>query len=136
MKKFLAACLSVAASLCLTVISVDAQTAPLDLRADSGAVTPIVLSGDIIGPETNLSGWQSKLRYHARVTFSPWSFARSAAYAGYLQQTNSPREWGRSGSGYRKRLGSELAYTGVRNGIAFGLDSALHQDPRYYRSVE
>jgi hypothetical protein len=136
MNKFIAAGLSVAAGLCMTVISADAQPAPVDLRSGSNAVMPIALSGDIGGPEANLSGWQSKLRYHAENTFSPWSFARSAAYAGYLQETNSPREWGQGESGYRKRLVSEVAYTGVRNGIALGLDSALHQDPRYHRSVE
>jgi hypothetical protein len=134
--KFIAAGFSVAAILCLTVISADAQPAPVDLTSGSGAVMPIAHSAGIGGPEANLSGWQSKLRYHAENTFSPWSFARSAAYAGYLQETNSPREWGQGESGYRKRLVSELAYTGVRNSIAFGLDSALHQDPRYHRSGE
>ncbi len=34
------------------------------------------------------------------------------------------------------RLGSTLAYLGIRNAIGFGLDTALHQDPRYYRSTE
>jgi hypothetical protein len=33
-------------------------------------------------------------------------------------------------------LGSTLAHSGVRNLIGFSLDSALHQDPRYYRSTE
>jgi hypothetical protein len=136
MNKFIAAGLSAAAGLCVTVISAYAQPAPVDLRSGSNAVMPIAFSGDIGGPEANLSGWQRKLRYHVENTFSPWNFARSAAYAGYLQEVNSPREWGQGESGFRKRLGSEIAYTGVRNGIALGLDSALHQDPRYHRSVE
>jgi opacity protein-like surface antigen len=136
MKNFVAAGLSIAAGLCLTAISAAAQPAPVNLRSGSGAVMPIVPSGDIGGPEANLTGWQSKLRYHAENTYSPWTFARSAAYAGYLQEVNSPREWGQGGRGYRKRFGSEMAYTGVRNSIAFGLDSTLHQDPRYYRSDE
>jgi hypothetical protein len=33
-------------------------------------------------------------------------------------------------------LGSTLAYAGVRDLIGFGLDTALHQDPRDYRSSE
>jgi hypothetical protein len=136
MNKFVAAGLSIVAGLCLTAISAAAQQAPANLRLNSGSVTRIALPADIAKQEPDLTGWQSKLRYHAENTYSPWTFARSAAYAGYLQKMNSPREWGQGESGYRKRLGSELAYTGVRNGIALGLDSALHQDPRYYRSVE
>src|ERR1019366_3055738 len=53
---------------------------------------------------------------------------------GFLQEIDFPREWGQGGVGYGKRLGSTLAYSGVRNVLGFGLDSALHQDPRYYRS--
>jgi len=37
-------------------------------------------------------------------------------------------------SGYGKRYGSTLAGSGVRNGLAFGLDVALRHDPRYYRA--
>jgi len=121
-----------AAGLCLTAMNVWAQPAPVDLAPVSGSVLP----ARIIPPELDLSGWRHKLRYHAENTVSPWSFAKSAAYAGFLQETNSPREWGQGERGYRKRLGSELAYTGVRNSIAFGLDTALHQDPRYHRSDE
>ena len=32
------------------------------------------------------------------------------------------------------RLGSTLADSGIRNVLGFGLDTTLHQDPRYYRS--
>jgi hypothetical protein len=58
----------------------------------------------------------------------------SAVYAGFLQEIDFPREWGQGGVGYGKRLGSTLAYSGVRNVLAFGLDTALRQDPRYHRS--
>ena len=30
-------------------------------------------------------------------------------------------------------LGSMVAWSGIHNALAFGLDSTLHQDPRYYR---
>ncbi len=75
-----------------------------------------------------------KLQYHARRSFSPSSFAFSGVSAGYHQWTDSPREWGQGSSGYMKRFGSSVASSGVRAALAFGLDSALHQDPRYYRS--
>lgn len=76
-----------------------------------------------------------KLRYHAEGTFSPASLGLSGLKAGYSQMTDNPREWGQGASGYGKRVGSSIASSGVRNALAFGLDSTLHQDPRYFRSV-
>jgi hypothetical protein len=78
--------------------------------------------------------WQSKLSYHALTAYGPDALAESAAYDGYRQLTNFPREWGQGAEGYGKRLASTLAYSGIRNTLAFGLDTALHQDPRYYRA--
>jgi hypothetical protein len=75
-----------------------------------------------------------KLRFHADAVFSPWSMAGSAAYAGILQGIGTPREWGQGAGGYGKRFASTVACSAVHGALAFGLDSALHQDPRYYRS--
>jgi hypothetical protein len=75
-----------------------------------------------------------KLRYHAERTFGPSSIAMSGVKAGYSQMTDFPTEWGQGGAGYSKRLGSSVASSGIRAVLAFGLDSTLHQDPRYYRS--
>jgi hypothetical protein len=87
------------------------------------AQTPVVL--DVSG----------KLRFHAERTFGPASIAISGVKAGYLQMTDSPSEWGQGASGYGKRVGSSVACSGIRGVLAFGLDSTLHQDPRYFRSV-
>lgn len=76
----------------------------------------------------------SKLRFHAERVYSPWSLAQSAAYAGILQQRDTPREWGQGSGAYGKRLGSTLGGSAIHATLAFGLDSALHQDPRYFRS--
>jgi hypothetical protein len=81
-------------------------------------------------------GWESKLRFHAVSAYGPGALAGAAVYDGFLQGINFPREWEQGGLGYSKRLGSTLAYSGVRNLLGLGLDSALHQDPRYYRSTE
>jgi hypothetical protein len=86
------------------------------------AQTPVVL--DVTG----------KLRFHSENAFGPSSIALSGVKAGYLQMTDSPTEWGQGGDGYSKRLGSSIARSGIRAALAFGLDSTLHQDPRYYRS--
>ena len=79
---------------------------------------------------------KSKLRFHAESFYSPWSMAGSAAYAGILQGIGTPEEWGHGGEAYGKRFASTVAGSGIRAVLAFGLDSTLHQDPRYFRSHE
>jgi hypothetical protein len=85
-------------------------------------------------PDTDT--WQSKLSFHAATAYSPWSLAGTAAYTGFLQGIDFPGEWGQGASGYGERLGSELAYAGIRNTMSFALDATLHEDPRYYRSTD
>jgi hypothetical protein len=62
------------------------------------------------------------------------SLLGDAAYAAVLQEADAPREWGQGATGYGKRFGSMVAWSGIHSALAFGLDSTLHQDPRYYRS--
>lgn len=76
----------------------------------------------------------AKLRFHAESVYSPWSIAGSAAYAGMLQSIGTPEEWGQGSAGYGKRFASTVAGSAIHGALAFGLDSVLHQDPRYYRS--
>ena len=75
-----------------------------------------------------------KLNFHAQNVGSPGALAETAAYAGILQGLDSPREWGQGGDAYGKRLASALGGSAIHGALAFGLDSALHQDPRYFRS--
>lgn len=75
-----------------------------------------------------------KLSYHVERTFGPGSLALSGVKAAYSQMTDSPTEWGQGSNGYGRRVGSSIASSGIRAVLAFGLDSALHQDPRYFRS--
>jgi hypothetical protein len=89
-----------------------------------------------VGPvQTSLPlDWQAKLRFHAEAAYGPLSLAGIAAYAGFLQEINSPTEWGQGAAAYGKRFASTLAWSGIHGTLAFGLDAALHEDPRYYRS--
>lgn len=80
--------------------------------------------------------WEGRLRFHAVSAYGPAALAGAVVYDGFLQGIDFPREWGQGAAGYGKRLGSTLAYSGVRNLLGFGLDSALRQDPRYYRATE
>lgn len=77
--------------------------------------------------------WTGKLRFHANASFGPLALAGIGAYAGFLQEINSPKEWGQGASGYEHRLWSTAGAVGIHGVLAFGLDTALHQDPRYYR---
>ena len=77
---------------------------------------------------------KSKLRFHAESVYSPWSMAGSAAYAGILQEIGTPEEWGQGAGAYGKRFASTVGYSAIHGVLAFGLDSTLHQDPRYFRS--
>ncbi len=75
-----------------------------------------------------------KLNFHAQSVGSPWSLAESAAYAGILQGLDAPEEWGQGAGAYGKRFASTLGASAIHGVLAFGLDSTLHQDPRYFRS--
>ncbi len=75
-----------------------------------------------------------KLRFHVESVYGPWSMVGSAAYAGILQELDAPLEWGQGGGAYGKRFVSTVGCSAIHGVLAFGLDAALHQDPRYFRS--
>ena len=75
-----------------------------------------------------------KLRYHAEAAFGPAALAGAAIYSGVLEAASFPREWGHGVKGYGREFGSTVAGSGIHGALAFGLDSALHQDPRYFRA--
>lgn len=100
------------------------------------AAVVCALSTAALADDADPSGWQTRLKFHAESAYGPWALVGSAAWAGLLQEIDFPREWGQGAEGYGTRLGSTLAYSGMRNAIGFGLDSALHEDPRYSRAVD
>jgi len=75
-----------------------------------------------------------KLIYQIKRTIGPVALLGDAAYAGILQEADTPTEWGQGGSGYGKRFGSTAACSGIHSALAFGLDTSLHEDPRYFRA--
>ena len=80
-------------------------------------------------------GVSDKLNFHVKQSVGPLAILGDAAYAGILQEADTPTEWGQGGSGYGKRFASTAACSGIHSAMAFGLDSALHEDPRYFRSA-
>jgi hypothetical protein len=77
-----------------------------------------------------------KLDYQIRQSIGPLALLGDAVYAGILQESDTPAEWGQDGSAYGKRFGVTVACSGIHSVFAFGLDSTLHEDPRYFRSGE
>jgi hypothetical protein len=94
----------------------------------------IALSVEGIAQTSDALDWKSKLHYHAESTYAPTAILGLAAYAGALQAIDTPEEWGHGGAAYGKRFASMMAWSGIHSSLAFGLDSTLHQDPRYYPS--
>jgi len=76
-----------------------------------------------------------KLDYHIQQSVGPLAIVGDVAYAGLLQEIDTPTEWGQGWSPYARRLASTAACSGLHSALAFGLDSALHEDPRYFRSA-
>ena len=77
-----------------------------------------------------------KFYFHAKRTVGPMAILGVAAYAAILQEADAPQEWKQGGAAYGRRVGSMVAWAGIHSALAFGLDSALHQDPRYFRSSD
>src|SRR5580700_1830269 len=75
-----------------------------------------------------------KLRYHADGLWGPWALGGTLAYAGLLQELNAPKEWGYGWAAYGRRVASTEAAGIIHGVLAFGLDTTLHEDPRYFRS--
>ncbi|MBZ5727386.1 MAG: hypothetical protein LAP87_20610 [Acidobacteriia bacterium] len=99
-------------------------------------VVGIVLAIPVTGlaqPYTPL-GVNDKLNFHIKQSAGPLALVGDAAYTAILQEADTPTEWGQGGSGYGKRFASTAACSGIHSALAFGLDSALHEDPRYFRS--
>lgn len=73
-----------------------------------------------------------KLRFHVLSVVGPKGLLETAAYAGVVHAMGIPDEWPGGAAGYGKRLASAAGDTAIRHTLAFGLDTALHQDPRYF----
>jgi len=97
------------------------------------AALPFVCHAQTPATEVPLD-WSGKLQYHAGNTYRPMAIAGFAAYAGILQSLDAPKEWRQGGAAYGERFASTAAWSGIHSALAFGLDSTLHEDPRYYRS--
>jgi hypothetical protein len=109
-------------------------TAAAQSVVESAVPSPVQSPVPSVVQTNDALGWQGKLEFHGHNIYGPFALVGDLAYAGFLQETNSPKEWGQGFDAYGKRLASASAASAIHGVLAFGLDSALHQDPRYYRS--
>ena len=79
---------------------------------------------------------KAKFKIYGGRTVAPRVLLFTLLEAGTNQWENSPGQWGRGWDGYGKRYGTDLARTGIRDMFAFGVDSALHLDPRFFRAPD
>jgi hypothetical protein len=77
-----------------------------------------------------------KLDYSVVQSFGLRGVAGSAISAAIGQARNSPYEWGQGVQGYAERFGSGFAGNLSRQSFAFVIESALHEDPRYFPSED
>lgn len=77
-----------------------------------------------------------KLDYRVVQSFGLRGFAGSAVSAAIGQARNSPYEWGQGVQGFAERFGSGFAGNLSRQTFAFVMESAFHEDPRYFPSED
>jgi hypothetical protein len=68
--------------------------------------------------------------------FSIGAFVFVAAGAGVDQLENIPREWHQGAEAYGERYGTVFGMNMSHEYFEFAIDSALHEDPRYYLSTD
>jgi len=112
------------------VLAWNCREARVVLLLAVAAAIPFTASGQTPDPLT-VTG---KLQFHAEAAYAPMSLVGLAVYAAVLQEDRAPEEWREGGEGYGERVASVAAWAGIHGALAFGLDSTLHQDPRYFRS--
>ena len=116
----------------------DVQTSVRIGREVWAAVVLIAVSAAIpmagFGQTAEPLGVTGKLEYHVKAAAGPGAILGDVAYAAVLQADNAPMEWKQGGEAFGKRVASMVAWSGIHNALAFGLDSTLHQDPRYFRA--
>lgn len=79
---------------------------------------------------------KEKLHYTIKSTYEPSSIAFTLMGAGIKQAYDSVPEWGQGMEGYGKRVASAFGRKIVRRYIEIGMETLLHEDPRYFASEQ
>jgi hypothetical protein len=87
--------------------------------------------GQVTGPYTPLSN-TDKLKYRIYEIVEPKGLFLISLGVGYEQLDHTPREWGQGVEGYARRYASTLGSALIEETMSGGLESVLHEDPRYF----
>lgn len=110
-------------ALCLVPVCLVAQTLP-------------VQPGQLAATSVTALTVRDKFDYRVVQSFGFRGFFGAGFGAAISQAEGRPKEWGGGVSGYADRYGSAYATNFSRQAMNFGLESALHEDPRYFPSEE
>jgi hypothetical protein len=83
-------------------------------------------------PPAPLEG-KDRLQIYLKSLVTPTSIFSNVLIAGMEEARNFPKEWGRTGSAFGQRLGSQYAQFFLDNTIEAGVSAVLHEDNRYVR---
>ena len=115
----------------------DADSAPVAATGPTDSATGVVgaparkLPSEY-SPLTSSERW--KLYFAS--AFGPRAILRSAAVGGITQAEGTPKEWGGGAEAYGDRFGNAMAKRVIRKTLESGGAALLHQDNRYFRSME
>lgn len=76
---------------------------------------------------------KQRMRDYLKSLVRPSAVFSNVLIAGFQEAHNFPHEWGRTGNGFGKRLGSQYAQYFLGNTIELGVSSLLNEDNRYTR---
>lgn len=93
---------------------------------------------DQVGPTMTATPFSLRAKFDYRVvqSFGLRGFMGAAVGAAIGQAHDTPHEWGQGVEGYATRYASGFGANLSRQTIAFGIEAALHEDPRYFPSEE
>jgi hypothetical protein len=77
---------------------------------------------------------KGRTHLYLKTMINPLGYLKAAFSAGIDQWNDKPEEWEQGASGYGKRYANILGQYSIQRTVTFGLDSALHEDNRYFNS--
>ncbi len=87
--------------------------------------------GQLAAPYVPLSS-EEKFKYRFFEIVNPQGLASLSIGAGFEQIVDTPREWHGGMEGYARRYASILGSALFEESLSSSLESALHEDPRYF----
>lgn len=117
-------------------VSADDQAPP----PDSGAAAQTPATAPIKPVDTSYKYVPftvgQKFKADTKDVFGPIALVAVGLSAGIDQFTNTPSEWGQGAAGYGRRYASDFGINMAHQYFGFVLQTALHEDPRYFPAAD